>query len=692
MYNEFLPFAEWCDIILKSKLETYKNNKGELYLDVPSSFDIETSSYYNTVNLEKRATMYIAMIGINESYTYVRTYNELVNLFDFLKNEFAQYKIIIYVHNLSYEFQFIRKWLNVTKIFASDERKPFYFESDNLIFKCSYLLSGLSLENVGIMVNMPKQVGKLNYEKIRHSKTPLTTNELLYCLYDLKVIDKYILQEKENYNHIANIPLTKTGKVRKYIKNICFYGNKKSHRNTGYQFNKYRDKMKNLSLTPEAYILLKNAFAGGFTHSNPFNTYKKMYNVYSYDETSAYPGVMFRYEYPMSKPIFYKPKNLKDFHNTLKKYCCVFEIEITNLKSIFPFEFPLSFSKTEITGKYTQSNGRIVDAEKVITTLTEQDYFIFKKFYKWDKIRVRNMYIFKKAYLPIEFINAMLDLYQQKTELKGVEGKEDFYLNAKEKLNSFFGMCVTDIAQDECLYINNEWSKTKADLNECIKKYNSDKMRFLFYAWGVWVTAYNRRVIFSAIYELKEDYVYSDTDSVKFINLEKHKKFFDDYNEMIIKENKRICKMFNIDIEKTQPKTIKGEIKYLGVWEYEGKYQIFKTCGAKRYMYLKDYKLSFTVSGCNKKKAIPYLINMYGKYKAFDYFSDDLYIPCDYTSKMTHTYIDDGFTEELTDYLGNTIEVTEKSYIHLEKCDFNMSMSIEFLKFIQKLKVVENNE
>ena len=71
---------------------------------------------------------------------------------------------------------------------------------------------------------------------------------------------------------------------------------------------------------------------------------------------------------------------------------------------------------------------------------------------------------------------------------------------------------------------------------------------------------------------------------------------------------------YNIDEKLFRPKTIEGEEKIIGVWDFEGVYQVFKTLGAKRYITMKDNELSFTVSGCSKFSAIPYLIKTYGKY------------------------------------------------------------------------------
>ena len=54
----------------------------------------------------------------------------------------------------------------------------------------------------------------------------------------------------------------------------------------------------------------------------------------------------------------------------------------------------------------------------------------------------------KLIHLPKEIIETILKLYKDKTELKGVEGKETEYLHSKELLNSIYGMCVTSIVHD----------------------------------------------------------------------------------------------------------------------------------------------------------------------------------------------------------------------------------------------------
>ena len=144
--------------------------------------------------------------------------------------------------------------------------------------------------------------------------------------------------------------------------------------------------------------------------------------------------------------------------------------------------------------------------------------------------------------------------------------------------------------------------------------------------------------------------------------------------------------------ELIEPKTIKGKKKCLGVWDYDGKYSLFKTLGAKRYLvkYSNDErnpegmrgKINLTVAGLSKQNCVPYLLKKYGEDGIFEAFNNELYIPADYTGKNTHTYIDDEKHGKLKDYQGNISEYHEYSCIHLSESDYNLSISQEYLNFL----------
>lgn len=164
---------------------------------------------------------------------------------------------------------------------------------------------------------------------------------------------------------------------------------------------------------------------------------------------------------------------------------------------------------------------------------------------------------------------------KKKTTLKGVEGEEVEYLLSKGMLNSVYGMCVTDVVKDNSVY-NDTWEIEKVDIDEKITEYNSSNNRFLYYAWGIYVTAYARRNLWTGILSVGGDYVYSDTDSIKCVNFDNHSSYVERYNQTIQNKLELMCEHYNLDKARLTPKTIEGIEKPLGVWEFEGNYNRFK--------------------------------------------------------------------------------------------------------------------
>ena len=254
-------------------------------------------------------------------------------------------------------------------------------------------------------------------------------------------------------------------------------------------------------------------------------------------------------------------------------------------------------------------------------------------------------------------------------------------------LNSMYGMCVTDIVHDENLYNNEEWSVEKPELSEQIDKYNTSRNRFLFYPWGIFVTAYARRNLWSGIVSCGDDYCYSDTDSIKIENAEKHTDFINHYNEIINYKIDDICDFYDLDREDFAPVNQKGIQKPIGIWDNEGTYDLFKTLGAKRYLVYQNDNLHLTCAGLSKSKGADYLLkeNNNNIEKAFEAFNDELTVPAEYTGKLTHTYIDDEVSVCVKDMYGKQSIVTTKSGVHLAPCEFTLSISKQYAKFLKAL-------
>lgn len=689
MFQLVDTFVEIDEIL--QDIEFISKNKKIKISNVPAVFDIEASSFYE--NNEKRCCMYAWVFGINGKCIRGRTWKQFINLTKILINYYElsnKKRLIIYVHNLSYEFQWFKHLFEWSNVFSVEDRKPVYaITKDGIEFRCSYLLSGLSLAVVGenlLKYKVKKMVGDLDYQLIRHTKTPLNEKEWGYILNDGLVVMAYIQELIEQYEGLNKIPYTKTGFVRLFCINNCLKGDDKFS---------YSNYIKKLTLEEADYKQLKRTFTGGFTHANHNMVGLRISNVHSMDFTSSYPTVMLAEKFPMSKPIYWALKSKEDFLEKLNKYCCMFDITFYNITSKIDYEHYISKARCNVAENYVLDNGRIIEASKIQISITEQDFWIITKNYQWEKIEVGNFRYYYKDYLPKELILSILQLYKDKTELKGVSGQEANYMAAKGNINSVYGASVTDPCKDEIIYDNDTgWGKELGDLNKLIEAYNKSNRRFLYYPWGIWITAYARKNLWTGILELQNDYIYSDTDSLKFINYEKHKEYFNNYNIKIIEKLEKCLKNYNIPLYSIKPKTIKNIEKPLGIWDYEGNYKYFKTLGAKRYMYVDDEdNLHITISGVSKKKGIKYLKYKYKtNLNIIKNFDDNLIFPAEYydengekdsaTGKLTHTYIDDAFEGYITDYLGNEEYYKEASGVHMEPSDYNLSLDDAFKNYI----------
>ena len=243
---------------------------------------------------------------------------------------------------------------------------------------------------------------------------------------------------------------------------------------------------------------------------------------------------------------------------------------------------------------------------------------------------------------------------------------------------------VTDIIRDTIGYDNVlEWNTKQCEAEKELKRYNNSRRRFNFYPWGIFCTAISRRNLWSGIVEFAEDYIYSDTDSIKCVNIDKHKDYIEKYNHACELKLQAMCKHYDIDYAELLPKTIKGEVKPLGVWDFEGTYDRFKTLGAKRYMVQEGDKLSITVSGVNKKEAVPYLLDKHTIEDCFNIFTEGLVIPAENTGKLTHYYIDNAYKGTVTDYNGVKYKYEALSGVYLEGAEYHFDISEEYINFLK---------
>ena len=270
--------------------------------------------------------------------------------------------------------------------------------------------------------------------------------ELKYCEYDVLILHYWIQEEiAKNDGKITKIPLTQTGYIRrdcrKYIFDNC---------NKGI----YKYMIKKATPDTNCFICLSKAFAGGDTHANYLHVRQVLENVGSFDFASCYPAVMVKCKYPRE----FKKLDVVStgmFENLLNKKACVFKIGFEKIVAK-RHHHTLSLSKCETYNKKTivVDNGRVVEGEYITTYMTDIDYKDFEKFYDFEGRKLIEFYYSDYEYLPKPFIEYILQLFKNKTELKGLTGElnEALYMKSKQHINGLYGMCVTNIANENAVF------------------------------------------------------------------------------------------------------------------------------------------------------------------------------------------------------------------------------------------------
>lgn len=551
----------------------------------------ESNEYWNS--LEPLALCYIWQFSFNDTVYYGREFKDFKKVLEDLPSD-VHY--IIWVHNLSYEFHFLSNFLEWQSVFARLPHKPMKCvpkEFPYIEFRCSYFLTRLSLASWGLQIGYHKAVGDLDYEKVRTPLTELTDKELGYCEDDVLVVYHGIQEYRKRYGTLRDIPLTQTGTVRKVVKDLLMSDGS------------YRKFIKKLvPKNSEEYARLLDVFSGGYTHANKYYSGQVQAGLIKhFDFASSYPTVMVCEKYPMTKWYYMFDKHLPT-DEEIDKYAFIMELKLTGVKCR-TFNTYIQASKCK-GNKFKFDNGRVIAADELTITITEQDWLTIKETYTWTDVEILNEWMARKEYLPRKFVEYILELYHNKTTLKDVEGYEDLYMQAKQYINSMFGMAVTGIVQPDITFDGTEWhtdpltpEKVDEKLKKLSKGWENDKRYFLSFSWGCWVTAYARRNLWRCLIPNDENVLYCDTDSIFLLG----DVDFTWYNNEVDEKMRIACETQGLDFEKTRPKTPKGKAKPLGRFEPEDDCCEFITLGAKRYVErrIADKKLHLTVSGINKE-------------------------------------------------------------------------------------------
>ena len=723
------------------------------YINIPLSFDTENSSFRDEFN-NKAVISYLWQFGIFDTVIYGRELSEFKKTIDIfkkvlnskihalnIKSKKHLIRCAIFVHNLSYDFHYIHKYLEIqnNSVIAYDKRDIFFFNLtryDDVIieFRCSYTLTQLPLKKLLKTGDIVKQEA-IDYSLIRSPVTRLTDNEIKYSVYDCFVLNEYFYQKFISGETLDKIPLTLTGYARNHLKDICGYRFKKKSDLSEIQ-KEYQKIVDNCKISDkETLNIYRNCFWGGFTHCGFIAEGSIESDVSHLDFTSSYPTVLISEKYPIET--FTRDKYQINLMNRLLTdeelteinkmitglsieqlrsmnigYIIHFKAHNLNLKSN-KYEIPISLNKVmnrtiPENRCYIHSvfNGRVKAGDNIELWCTDIDYNIIKEYYDFN-VEILEIRCAKFDYLPESFCNIVLELYSDKTTLKGVKGKEKEYSIKKVILNSLYGLNVTDPIVTDYIY-NDELFTVESVINtdesvlKQLQKYNLHNGKINSYMWGVFCTAYARKNLFSGISECGKDYLYSDTDSIFLINYHKHSEYFSTYNKNIIQKIKDNHNVKSDKYKLIAPKDIKGITRPLGIWDKETDCKFFVTVGAKRYLQVYEsesgkYDFFYTFAGIKAAFLKNFFLKLFKKLANRDYnynsesdckiilkLFSEISNETQYTiykkssGKNTSTYIDNEMTGTVIDYQGNSYHYHTLSGVHLEPQKFVISKFTDF--------------
>ena len=495
----------------------------------------------------------------------------------------------------------------------------------------------------------------------------------------------------------------------------------------------------------QCYDFYKWLYRGGIAKSNARYTSSPDYLPYGvqctvggFDYTSSYPFVMTAFNYPMGRfeeftgdidklNLWY---DSPDFEN----YRYIFIIEFENIQSINDYCIE---SKSKVQGEnITEDNGRIYHADRLTACLTDCDYILYKQYYKWSKKTVLKALRAKAAKLPDYLLIPLWEAGRKKQELKHVAGMETDYLLNKINFNTFYGLCCKQPVYSNYTFSNEVYESgylskdidtevffgnvktvqhsvenrvenltgiqredcTRKDFNDCTQSF------ILSPYWGIFTSAFARMNLLNIIKAVGDDSesfdrgditvqtndtIYCDTDSLYFINPEKHLHIIDKWNKWV---SKRVLARLPVKYHKSLGSL--GQFDNIALDESHGftdTFINFKTLGSKRYIkelqLPKKKKIKATVAGlpkgslerfCKRTKQDVYLT--FDNLMNFTVFSEDM-------EEQDKVKLGRKYHDELMEFFVAGEKVTEFSSCTLYPTSFTLIMKplyLSYLKFINE--------
>lgn len=482
---------------------------------------------------------------------------------------------ILYAHNFSFEADFLVKNIGggVKHVVANGKHRPITLrlvDFPSIEFRCSWKLVDASIAAIGERVGLPKLEG--DYSPLPRGTKP-DRKRVEYCTRDCDIAALGIVPFIQEYGNIWRVPYTKTGIVRGMLKENC------RKMDPGRDWDLVPD--------PEMYRIMREAYYGGISISNPAKTGYTVHNVGSFDMSSAYPFAALSEDFPR----YMARGDVSQFH---PDGWYIVRVKFVKIRSRYEWAW-LPSSRMDFSNDAVLFNGKIVEASTVEATLTNVDFHNVEMTYTFRRFEILEYYPLsgvKPLPRPIrELFETLAGAKQDaKKAYKANPTEENARTldKAKRRFNSAYGCMVQSLDTTRFLIDENgQWTEEDVPLDPTSRKHLNRS-----YLFGVFITAFTRRNLLTFyVTNAGDRLVFGDTDSCK-MELSP--------DQEIVNTNAEKMKRINRD-----------RVGNLGEWERETfpvsydpddnrKTDViddFRTYGAKKYWYRTGDVTHVTVAG-----------------------------------------------------------------------------------------------
>ena len=641
---------------------TTSKKRRKVHADLPLGLALGTCCPSTPEGL-RFGLVYFWAVSCGDLIAEGRTVPELADFLNQLGKKIKE-NMLLYTHDSGITFQYLKKHFLIKDIFAISERRPLYARLTKYVeLRDGFALSGMTLQAIARELGAPLTVSPAFISPIYTPGSELPEH-IKYTVYaEARTMSMLAAREIRRAGGAAQVPLTKTGYIRRELRDLLLYHR---HERKYKSYTRYRAYMASLDMQLDEFLLLKKISCGGLVGLNKKYKRETVENAVIWDRCSSYTASMLYKYVPISRAMPAEGLNEAWLRELCSRRCVCAKIRLYNVRPK-PGRVGLYLSRSKIDAEHALfSDGRLLQADTVTVCVTEMDFFCIDECYIWDSLEILQAYQYLRGSLPGDLLRYLLRLFAQKERLTGEPRRI-----AKEALLSVYGMCVMDPMREVYPYDPEslDWDQPKTpDAAEALEKYNTDKNRFLSYPWGIWIAAHTRRDEWSMWQACGSDWIYGDTDSAVCTDISDHtRQVVEKKNAEMRARAEHLCRILDLPISAFCP----GK-HLLGEWRIESICEQFRAVGVKKYIKLVRGQVVCVMAGLNPELAGQYIQRAYGQ-KTLENFSETLFFPAVYydadgkmisaTGRSVRFYIDTIFECAVKDETGISEFVKSESSV-----------------------------